>query len=252
MQRHGQSHEQAALLRPARTVIVAAHAEAYVPIIRDLFQEYARSLQVDLCFQNFTQELADLPGKYAPPSGRLFLATQDHQPLGCVAVRQLSDSICEMKRLYVRPDARGLGLGRKLAQKAIAAGSDVGYQRMRLDTLGSMKEAIALYESLGFQPIKPYYKNPSPCAVFMELVLPQVRSPGFSRPSEAGVPTASQGVSPSNHHLSARRSKATTNTKNRPSPQPSPIRWERENRPQPAEAPRPRIKQGRKPVPRVA
>ena len=171
MQKSDELREQAVSHKDTRTVIVEADAQTYVPIVKDLFQEYARELQVDLCFQGFEQELAELPGKYMPPSGRLFLAVQDGQPIGCVALRPLSQRICEMKRLYVRPTGRGHGLGRVLAQKAIVAGRKIGYTHMRLDTLGSMKEAIALYESLGFQRIEAYYDNPSACAIFMELVL---------------------------------------------------------------------------------
>ena len=151
--------------------IVPVGAQEHLVIVRELFQQYARGLKVDLCFQGFEQELAELPGRYAPPSGRLFLASQNGQTAGCVAVRLLADNVCEMKRLYVRPAFRRVGLGRLLAQAAITAAREIGYDRMRLDTLGSMKEAIGLYDSLGFVRIEPYYNNPSACAVFMELAL---------------------------------------------------------------------------------
>jgi ribosomal protein S18 acetylase RimI-like enzyme len=137
--------------------------------------EYALALDVDLCFQNFEQELAALPGKYAPPAGRLLLAMHDNQISGCVALRPLADNICEMKRLYVRPPFRRLGTGRLLANAAIDSARQIGYRKMRLDTLASMKEAIALYSSLGFRRIEPYYANPSGCALFLELDLAHER-----------------------------------------------------------------------------
>jgi ribosomal protein S18 acetylase RimI-like enzyme len=143
----------------------------HIELIRELFSEYARSLEIDLCFQNFKEELAQLPGLYSPPAGELLLAWSRSAPAGCVAMRPIDKLICEMKRLYVRPEFRGKGLGRELARAAIAGARQIGYHRMRLDTLGSMKAAIALYESLGFRRIQPYYDNPSGCAVFMELAL---------------------------------------------------------------------------------
>ena len=152
-------------------ILFPAHSSEYLGTVRELFREYANSLEVDLCFQNFNQELAQLPGNYAPPEGRLLLAAEGATPAGCVALRKIGDSICEMKRLYVRPAFRGKGAGRSLAQAAIQAARECGYQRMRLDTLSSMKQAIALYESLGFHRIPPYYDNASPLAVFMELRL---------------------------------------------------------------------------------
>src|SRR6266478_5060081 len=143
---------------------------------RQLFEEYAAWLGINLCFQNFDKELAGLPGDYAPPSGRLFLAAEDDKVRGCVALRKIGDGIGEMKRLYVRPAFRGLGLGRTLTVKLIAEASSLGYQRVRLDTLpGKMEQAVALYHSLGFQEIAPYYQNPVAGATFMELVLDQER-----------------------------------------------------------------------------
>jgi carbonic anhydrase len=143
---------------------------------RQLFEEYAGWLGINLCFQNFEKELAELPGDYAPPTGRLLLATENDQTAGCVAVRKIGDGICEMKRLYVRPEFRGTGLGRTLAQKTIEAAGEIGYLRMRLDTLpGKMDKAIAMYRSLGFKNIDPYYNNPVEDAAFMELVLDQER-----------------------------------------------------------------------------
>ena len=137
----------------------------------ELFAEYGASLGVDLEFQDFGQELAGLPGAYAPPAGRLFLATDGLEPGGCVALRSLGAGLCEMKRLYVRPAARGVRLGRRLAETVIREARAIGYARMRLDTLPSMKEAFALYQTLGFREIAPYYDNPIVGTRFMELDL---------------------------------------------------------------------------------
>jgi len=156
---------------PNSLQIREAGSPADLALIRELFLEYARSIEVDLCFQNFNQELATLPGRYAPPAGCLLLAFRENEAAGCVAVRGLEGGICEMKRLYMRPGFRRHGGGRLLAEAVIAAARRAGYRAMRLDTLSSMEAAIALYRSLGFRPIAPYYDNPSGLAVFMELDL---------------------------------------------------------------------------------
>ena len=150
--------------------ILQAITSQQVADARALFREYERSLGIDLCFQGFEQELAGLPGAYAPPRGRLLLAV-DEAPAGCVAVRPLEDAVCEMKRLYVRPQYRGRRAGRRLAERVIAEAQAIGYARVQLDTLPSMKEALALYRALGFVEIAPYYANPVPGARFLELDL---------------------------------------------------------------------------------
>ena len=142
-----------------------------VETVRELFREYERSLDVDLCFQGFEEELASLPGRYAPPEGRLLLARDAEGVLGCVALRPLDDGLCEMKRLYLRPAARGKRVGRALVSRVIDEAREAGYRAIRLDTLPSMTEAIALYASLGFRRITPYYPSPVVGTVYMELAL---------------------------------------------------------------------------------
>jgi ribosomal protein S18 acetylase RimI-like enzyme len=139
--------------------------------VRLLFEEYAQSLGVDLSFQGFGEELASLPGAYSPPGGRLLLAADEERAVGCVGVRPLADGLCEMKRLYVRPDARGRGVARKLAEAAIAFGKAANYRAMRLDTLPTMAAAQDLYRQLGFRDVAPYRYNPIPGTSFMELEL---------------------------------------------------------------------------------
>ena len=138
---------------------------------RALFLEYAAWLAEDLCFQGFEEELATLPGKYAPPDGRLFLACREGKPIGCVALRRFDADSGELKRLYVQPDHRGHGVARALGAAAIEVARAIGYRRVVLDTLDRMTAARKLYAELGFGEIPAYYPNPIPGAQFMERVL---------------------------------------------------------------------------------
>lgn len=154
------------------SMIIQAVDAAEIEVARELFREYETWLGLDLCFQGFEDELATLPGKYAPPAGRLYLATVDGRPAGCIAMRPLGNSICEMKRLYLRENARGLGLGRQLIERIITDARNIGYTHMRLDTFPpKMAKAVELYTRFGFRRTKPYYDNPHNDTLFMELDL---------------------------------------------------------------------------------
>jgi len=137
-----------------------------------LFREYETWFGMSLCFQGFEEELANLPGKYAPPDGRLYLAYVDEELAGCIALRKFEDDVCEMKRLFLRKNARGYGLGKELIEKLIDEALAIGYAKMRLDTYPpKMGKAVKLYESHGFRPIEKYYDNPHEGVLFMELDL---------------------------------------------------------------------------------
>jgi putative acetyltransferase len=157
--------------------IYAAATTNEIARARALFEEYAAWLAVDLCFQGFAEELSTLPGAYAPPHGMLMLAGPSGAAVGCIALRPLAatgsapGAAAEVKRLYVRPEARGTGLGRRLVQTVIDGARAIGYRELKLDTLDRMTDARSLYANLGFRECAPYYHNPIPGAVYMALVL---------------------------------------------------------------------------------
>jgi putative acetyltransferase len=152
--------------------IIQAETPAQIEQVRTLFREYEKWLDIDLCFQGFEEELATLPGKYAAPSGRLLLTQAEQEFAGCIALRKIDDSVCEIKRLFVRSHFRGLGLGKTLIEKLINEARRIGYEKMRLDTLpGKMPQAVKLYKSFGFFEIPPYYKNPHVETLFLKLNL---------------------------------------------------------------------------------
>lgn len=157
---------------PEQLTIVPAESAAQLDAIRELLLEYWENRKLELFVFDFDQELAGLPGAYAPPDGRLFLAQWENKPAGCVALRKLESGICEMKRLYLSPKFRGKGVGKILAEFIINEARKIGYQKMRLDTIqANMQEAIVLYRQLGFNEIAAYRVNPLPGVIFMELVL---------------------------------------------------------------------------------
>ena len=139
--------------------------------IRVLFGEYIESLGFHLSFQDVEAELAELPGRYSPPEGRLLLARHDGATAGCVAMKKLGEGVCEMKRFFVRPTFRGKGIGAALARAIVSEGRSAGYRSMRLDTVPSMKSAINIYEGLGFRDAEPYVFNPVAGARYLELIL---------------------------------------------------------------------------------
>jgi ribosomal protein S18 acetylase RimI-like enzyme len=152
--------------------ICQAESVPQIAFIRELFVEYAQSLGFSLCFQGFDQELAALPGDYALPEGRLLLLTFANDAAGCVALHKIDGCICEMKRLYVRPQFRGKGVGKILAERVIAEAREIGYTKLRLDTVEPvMRTAVAMYRNLGFRDITPYRENPIEGALYMELQL---------------------------------------------------------------------------------
>ncbi len=151
--------------------IVSADNKDDIESARQLFLEYAKSLNFDLCFQGFDEELKNLPGDYSSPEGELLLAYSEGKLAGCIAFRKFENDICEMKRLYLRNEFRGQGIGRQLTVRVINDAKKIGYKKMRLDTLPSMKEAIKLYKDLGFKEINPYRYNPIEGVCYMELEL---------------------------------------------------------------------------------
>ena len=152
--------------------LVQPHSDGEWRLARRLIEEYAASLTLDLSFQGIAHELENLPSEYAPAAGAFFLAEENGSYVGCVGVRRFSEGVGEIKRLYTNPAARGRGVGRLLAQSAVAAARDLGYRRLLLDTLPSMKAAQSLYSSLGFKPTPAYRYNPVAGTAFMELELP--------------------------------------------------------------------------------
>ncbi len=157
--------------------IIQAETPEQIEAARKLFREYEKRLALDLCFQNFENELATLPGKYAKPEGRLLLALIDEKAAGCGALRKLEVGVCEMKRLFVREDFRKFGFGKMLIEKLIAEARRAGYKKLRLDTLPEkMPRAVKLYKDFGFLQIDPYYENPHRETLFLELELKQANS----------------------------------------------------------------------------
>jgi len=152
--------------------LIQAMTDEQIEAARELFKEYAAGLAIDMCFQSFDHELQTLPGKYATPDGRLLLAYDNEELIGCIALRKLDERTCEMKRLFLRPGSRGKGYGRKMINELVEQARMIGYVRMRLDTLpGKMDAAISLYRELGFEDIPAYYDNPLEGAMYLERTL---------------------------------------------------------------------------------
>jgi putative acetyltransferase len=158
-----------------------ARGDEEMEAARGLFRDYAAELNLDLCFQGFAEELATLPGEYAPPDGRLLLVWIEDRPRGCVALRKLSKDLCEMKRLYLNPEFRRSGRGRALTLTLLREAKAIGYRRMRLETLPIMKAAVEMYHSLGFRPIAPYPHPPIEEVMHLELGLDTLTSRGAAR-----------------------------------------------------------------------
>lgn len=168
-QNQSASTERGAMINLAMKNIIEAETPAQIEAARGLFREYEKWLGIKLCFQNFEDEIENLPGKYAAPDGRLFLIYSGEKLAGCGALRKLEDGVCEMKRLFVRDEFRGAGLGNFLIENLIAEARRIGYQKMRLDTFPpKMAKAVRLYESYGFREIPSYYDNPYDEVLFME------------------------------------------------------------------------------------
>lgn len=154
-----------------KIIFIDVNTQELLEKTKEIFKEYQQSIDTDLCFQKFEEELASLPGKYAPPKGRLYLSFVGEKLVGCVALRPINDTECEMKRLYIKPEFRGQGMGRILAEKIISDAKEIGYKQMFLDTLDTMKSALNLYASLGFKDAPEYCYNPIEGAIFMYLDL---------------------------------------------------------------------------------
>lgn len=152
--------------------IIEAETPEDIAAAKELFLEYQKWLNVSLCFQDFETELATLPGKYARPDGRLYLVKEGNKYMGCIGLRKIADGICEMKRLYIKPEMRGFGIGKDLVDMIISEAKEIGYTSMRLDTIKEkMPNAVEIYEKFGFKKIEAYYDNPNPHTLFMELKL---------------------------------------------------------------------------------
>lgn len=152
--------------------IIPVNSPELTEAAKMLFRDYEKWLNVSLCFQGFEEEVNTLPGKYAPPEGRLYIVRQNDKYTGTIALRKIEEGICEMKRLYLSPDSRGKGIGNELVSLIINDAIKIGYKKMRLDTIKEkMPKAVGIYKKYGFKEIEPYYHNPNPHTLFMELDL---------------------------------------------------------------------------------